>query len=114
MEIPPGTGTLADGFAVQIETSNRILSVDSDGDNIEDWDDNCPMDLNGNQADGDNDGRGDICECTDGDDDGYCVELDCDDTWEFESGDIFYKRIEYRRQNTEYRSPTPFSHSLCE
>ena len=46
----------------------RTLAVaDIDGDGVEDIEDNCPSDANGDQLDTDEDGRGDIC---DEDDDG--------------------------------------------
>ncbi|MCK5126614.1 MAG: HYR domain-containing protein [candidate division Zixibacteria bacterium] len=44
-----------------------ITLDDSDNDSIPDWDDNCPVDYNPDQADSDLDGIGDICDWSHGD-----------------------------------------------
>lgn len=76
------------------------------GDGVEDGVDNCPADVNPDQADVDSDGLGDACDLCegdqgtgDGDGDGICFDRDCDDSdglgiscWffgdGFESGDV--------------------------
>lgn len=63
----------------------RIFSVtypepDADGDGVLDETDNCPITVNPNQEDSDNDGQGDVCD-TDDDNDGVLDEVDlCSDT----------------------------------
>jgi len=51
----------------------RALAADADrdGDGISDGADNCPFFANADQSDVDEDGRGDACECTDQDGDGF-------------------------------------------
>lgn len=56
------------------------------GDGVEDGVDNCPDDINADQADDDGDGVGDVCDACQGDDatgdadkDGICFDRDCDD-----------------------------------
>ena len=41
----------------------RLESKDTDGDTLNDWQDNCPVTKNVNQLDSDADGRGDACQC---------------------------------------------------
>jgi len=36
--------------------------IDSDGDTVPNWSDNCPDDANPDQADSDDDGVGDVCD----------------------------------------------------
>ncbi|HEV8699662.1 MAG TPA: MopE-related protein [Candidatus Polarisedimenticolia bacterium] len=76
------------------------LGLDTDGDTIQDWDDDCPLVSNASQADADLDGRGDACDncaatanagqvdadtngigdvCQDLDHDGYLATVDCND-----------------------------------
>lgn len=60
-------------------------AVDSDSDGVCNGVDNCPLDPNGDQADGDSDGFGDVCDsCTgaDTDADGVCDDVDnCPDDY---------------------------------
>jgi hypothetical protein len=60
------------------ETSYIDPVVDTDGDGVDDEDDNCPDDANADQADLDEDGLGDACD-TDADGDGDLNTVDCDD-----------------------------------
>lgn len=60
---------------------------DGVGDGVEDGVDNCPADVNADQADADMDGLGDVCDACEGDNesgdadmDGVCADLDCDDS----------------------------------
>ncbi|MCP3978153.1 MAG: hypothetical protein GY716_02320 [bacterium] len=62
LEVPPGTGLLVDGSTYRVEVNLTLPRVDSDGDGIEDFDDNCPTLANAGQADEDNDGLGNVCE----------------------------------------------------
>jgi len=48
----------------------RFVRLDADGDGVPQSEDNCPAFANPDQADTDQDGRGDACECTDQDGDG--------------------------------------------
>ena len=57
------------------------LGRDSDGDDFGDFEDNCPVDANGGQADADSDGMGDLCDpapgaAPTGDCDGFNDDLD--------------------------------------
>ncbi|WP_242094972.1 MopE-related protein [Aestuariivivens sediminicola] len=53
---------------------------DTDGDDVPNGCDNCPNDVNTDQADADDDGIGDVCDpCVDVDGDGICNDMDCDD-----------------------------------
>lgn len=55
--------------------ASRILITDSDGDGIDDVDDNCPLVPNTNQSDIDGDGIGDVCDATpNGDNDGDGID----------------------------------------
>ena len=53
--------------------------LDFDSDGIPDFRDNCPITANPDQADGDGDGLGDVCDdITDSDGDGVANDVDCD------------------------------------
>lgn len=54
-------------------------TTDSDGDSIEDPCDNCPDDVNTDQADADRDGVGDLCDCAPADADRYPGALEIND-----------------------------------
>ncbi len=56
-----------------------MCDPDDDGDTVEDAADNCPLDANADQADGDGDGIGDVCDSetvVDVDGDGVLDEVD--------------------------------------
>jgi hypothetical protein len=58
------TITITDAFGCQdTETTNLIVSSDTDGDGIDDVLDNCPDIPNPLQEDADGDGYGDVCDC---------------------------------------------------
>jgi hypothetical protein len=61
-------------------TELAILAGDTDGDGVQDADDNCPVDENGDQANNDVDSEGDVCD-TDDDNDGV---NDDDDAFPFD------------------------------
>jgi hypothetical protein len=54
--IIPDSVTAGAGFVIE------TMSLDSDGDNVADGDDNCPNDANPGQEDGDGDEVGDVCD----------------------------------------------------
>ncbi len=58
-----------------VEVDCEVVIEDSDGDGVADESDNCKDDSNANQADNDNDGRGDACD--DDDNDGVADDDDC-------------------------------------
>ena len=64
---------LSDGVEVTLGTNPFI--TDTDGDGIADNRDNCPLTQNANQADNDQDGKGDICD-NDDDNDGVLDTVD--------------------------------------
>src|SRR5207247_3136089 len=73
-------GGSRDAFVAKVNASPLCdPQLDSDGDGINDCDDNCPTVANRDQADSDGDGRGDACD-PDADGDGYSTaQGDCDD-----------------------------------
>ena len=54
--------------AEEAELGTNPLNGDSDSDGVGDASDNCPVDANGDQADNDTDGRGDVCDSDDDND----------------------------------------------
>jgi gliding motility-associated-like protein len=62
--------TDGDGLTDGVELSNGTnpLIIDTDGDGIADNRDNCPLTSNANQADNDQDGKGDVCDLDDDND----------------------------------------------
>ena len=78
---------LPDDSSIFIHFASTGLVVDSDGDGVDDDNDNCPSIANPGQEDADADGIGDVCDdCTDTDGDGYgdpgyaantCTEDNC-------------------------------------
>ena len=54
----------------------RSLALDSDGDGIPDWEDNCPWTANNDQADADGDGVGDSCDSCPGTPLGVAVDVE--------------------------------------
>jgi len=51
------------GGGMDLESANAAAkAVDSDGDGLSNYDDNCPGQSNPDQADRDGDGRGDVCD----------------------------------------------------
>jgi hypothetical protein len=68
-----------DGICDSVDICPSDLGNDSDGDGLCESDDNCPNDANADQADGDGDGIGDVCDPvdnTDTDGDGVIDSLD--------------------------------------
>ncbi len=80
--VPAGSGTAADRALLFVELNGSIPRVDTDGDGVEDFVDNCPAAANPGQADADQDGRGDACDICpndatkDSDGDGICGSVD--------------------------------------
>jgi len=65
-----------------------VLGADSDGDGVEDGDDNCPSNYNPGQQDTDDDGDGDVCD-SDDDGDGKNDDVDnCPKTYNPGQGDM--------------------------
>jgi hypothetical protein len=58
-------------FRAQTAEADFRTGKDSDGDGLDDSFDNCPFFASPDTADADQDGRGDVCECTDQDGDGF-------------------------------------------
>ncbi|MCP3980454.1 MAG: hypothetical protein GY716_14215, partial [bacterium] len=79
LEVPVTTQLLVAGDTYRVEVLLSLPAADTDADGIEDFDDNCPTLANSDQADADQDGRGDLCPCTDDDGDTFCDDQDCDD-----------------------------------
>jgi hypothetical protein len=73
-----------EGFTYEVNAALRIAN-DLDGDTVLDNQDNCPLDVNLDQADTDSDGAGDVCDVCVGDDfadtdnDGFLCFEDPDD-----------------------------------
>lgn len=71
------------GYICDMDTGTCVLAPDTDGDGIPDAADNCPLVLNPDQADCNNDGLGDACDAINPNaDDAVCdgVDNDCDGT----------------------------------
>jgi subtilisin-like proprotein convertase family protein len=56
-----GVGSFAGGWSLELNNTSTT-PTDSDGDGVADTEDNCPEVANANQADGDADGEGDVCD----------------------------------------------------
>ena len=73
----------APGFAESVfQLDELAIAFDTDGDGVDDADDNCVVDANGDQSDRDGDGAGDTCDACpddvddDSDGDGVCGDVD--------------------------------------
>ncbi|MBT31325.1 MAG: hypothetical protein CMO01_16850, partial [Thalassobius sp.] len=73
--INPGATDVADG--IDNNCDGQTDELDTDGDGIADYLDNCPLAANLNQADFDGDGIGDLCD-SDDDNDGDPDNTDCE------------------------------------
>ena len=58
-------GQLANSF-LAVGEAGTLLQFDSDGDDVPDYEDNCPNICNITQLDADNDAIGDVCDSTPG------------------------------------------------
>ena len=82
------------GFTVGIAGTAAEVDTDEDDDGILDVEDNCPVDYNPDQADGDGDGLGDLCDpffdgAVDADDDGIIDDEDnCPDDPNTDQADL--------------------------
>jgi Bacterial Ig-like domain/Thrombospondin type 3 repeat len=56
-----GVGSFAGGWSLELNNTSTT-PTDSDGDGVADTEDNCPEVANADQADGDADGEGDVCD----------------------------------------------------
>jgi len=77
----PRTITIASTFDAQITVSEGTCPTDTDGDGAPDTYDNCPQMANTDQADNDDDGKGDVCD----DDDDNDTVTDANDNCPFDA-----------------------------